>query len=254
MNRLLLIDAGNTRLKWARARPHRSTSDEIRDFGDMATRAVTFQKIKALAKQYPTDGVVLACVVPKFLPFFRRAFGKRLFNVTGDAPKLGLPFDYPNPAEIGADRLASAVAAHALRKWPVIIINCGTATAFTVLNEKGALCGGAIAPGLQVQLRVLLGATAQLPETDLRPPRRGFLARNTHDAIRSGVLLSFQGGVQETITQLGQALMSRRRPHVILTGGNAPLLAKSITAHGHPLLVFEGLRIIGTRVFFPLAT
>ena len=94
---------------------------------------------------------------------------------------------------------------------PAIIVACGTATAFTVLDAKGRLCGGAIAPGLQAQLAALLGATAQLPTTTLRHPRSA-LARSTQDAIRAGVMLNFQGGVKEIIQQLSDALPGRSKP------------------------------------------
>jgi type III pantothenate kinase len=157
-----------------------------------------------------------------------------------------LRFHYPKPAEIGVDRLAAAVTAHEEGKWAVIVISCGTATAFTVLDAKGRLCGGVIAPGLQTQLAALLGATAQLPETTLRMPRSA-LARSTQDAIRAGVMLNFQGGVKEIIHRLSEALPGRGRPHILVTGGNASYLDLDLPFTLRPLLVFEGLRMIGLR-------
>jgi type III pantothenate kinase len=168
--------------------------------------------------------------------------------VTGHSPALGLRFRYPKPAEIGADRLAAAVAVLADEIWPVIVVSCGTATAFTVLDADGRLCGGVIAPGLQTQLAALLGATAQLPATKLRPPRNA-LARSTGDAIRAGVVLNFQGGVKEILQRLRESLPGS--PRVIVTGGNAGYLAGTLKGKAtfRPLLVFEGLRMIGTRAF-----
>ena len=242
----LLIDAGNTRLKWATS----GLRGPLRIGGEMATKEVSSKRIGLLAQKYANHSVVLASVVPKLVPLFRRAFSRRIEVVSGDARSLGLLFDYPKPAEIGADRLAAAVAAHETGKWPVIVVSCGTATAFTVLDAKGRLCGGAIAPGLQTQLASLLGATAQLPRTVLQPPRSA-LAQSTQEAIRAGVMLNFQGGVKEIIHQLGAALPGRRKPSVILTGGNAPYLTGSLgLLHTlRPLLVFEGLRIIGHRIW-----
>jgi type III pantothenate kinase len=170
--------------------------------------------------------------------------------VHGDSPQLGLAFDYPKPAELGADRLAAAVAAQAEGIFPAIVVSCGTATAFTVLNPQGKLCGGAIAPGLQAQLDALLGATAQLPDTSLRAPKR-LPARSTQEAIRAGVWLSYQGGVQEILQRLCASLPRTVRPRILLTGGDASALAEKLgySATLRPLLVFEGLRIIGTRAF-----
>ena len=241
----LLIDIGNTRLKWAIAR------GPIRIRGDVATKKATSKWIAALARKFSRQQVVLASVVPRLVAPFQRAFAKRIEIVSGDSRKLGISFDYPNPAEIGADRLAAAVAAQADGHGPVIVVSCGTATAFTVLDAKGRLCGGAIAPGLQTQLAALLGATAQLPETTLRRPK-SVLAKSTRDAIRAGVILNFQGGVKEIIRQLSAALPGKR-PRIVLTGGNADYLAGSLDLPHtlRPLLVFEGLRIIGNRVWPP---
>ena len=244
LSHYLLVDIGNTRMKWAVSR------GRIGAMGDIPTRDATPAWIDSLARKYPGCPTILASVVPKLVPAFRRAFSGRLTEVSAALPEIGLHFDYPNPAEIGADRFAAAVAAHEAGKWPVIVVSCGTATAFTVLDAKGRLCGGAIAPGLQTQLAALLGATAQLPETSLCRPK-GALAKSTQEAIRAGVMLNFQGGVKEIIQQLSAALPGRTKPHIIFTGGSADYLAGSIDfPHTlRPLLVFEGLRIIGHRVW-----
>ena len=242
--KFLLIDVGNTRLKWATARSRGS----IRIAGEIATKDATSAWVNALARKFPGQKLVLASVVPRLVPAFRRAFSERQVEVSAILPELGLRFHYPKPTELGADRLAAAVAAHAWGHHPAIIVACGTATAFTVLDAKGRLCGGVIAPGLQTQLTTLLGATAQLPATALRPPR-GALARSTQNAIRAGVVLNFQGGVKEIIHQLTRSLPRGRHPHILVTGGNARYLAKKpgFPCQLRPLLILEGLRIMGAR-------
>jgi type III pantothenate kinase len=239
----LLIDCGNTRLKWATAR----TLGPIRIAGEIATGKVTPTWIATLARKYPAHQLVLASVVPKLIPTFRRAFAKRIEIVSGTSPHLGLTFSYPKPGELGADRIAAAVSAHTNGHFPAIIVACGTATAFTVLDAKGRLCGGAIAPGLQTQLAALLGATAQLPGTNLKSPRTA-LAKSTQEAIRAGIMLNFLGGVKEIIQCLSDALPGNE-PTILLTGGNAGYLAEEleIPFKLRPLLVLEGLRIIGVR-------
>jgi type III pantothenate kinase len=242
----LLLDAGNTRLKWATA----AIRGKISVRGDMPARDVTAAAVEKLARQFPRHRTVLACVVPKFLPLFRQAFAGRLYLVTGAAKPPLLPFAYPRPAELGADRIAAAVAAHADEKWPAIIVSCGTAVAVTVLDARGRLCGGAIAPGLQTQLAALVGATAQLSAPSLRLPKR-LLARSTQDAVRAGVLLNFRGGVKEIVSQLETSLPGNAKARLFLTGGDAPALKGIFGARAQvrPLLVAEGLRIIGARIF-----
>ena len=248
----LLVDAGNTRLKWAMA----GRSWPKRIAGEIATEKATPQWIASLAKNYPNHPTVMASVVPRLAPAFRRSFSGRLQEVSADMPQecLGhfgteFRFAYPKPAELGADRIAAAIAVQAWGQYPAIIVACGTATAYTVLDAEGRLCGGAIAPGLQAQLDALLGATAQLPSTSLHMPRSA-LAKSTRDAIRAGVLLSFQGGMKETIARLSASLPRGPKPHLILTGGNAKLAATALTGKVtlRPLLVLEGLLIIGTRL------
>ena len=243
---LLLIDAGSTRLKWATVRGR----EAIRPGGELPTGRATAAAIRKLARRYPTHRAVLACVVPKLTPLFRRAFAGRVHGVSGTSEALPFSFAYPKPAELGADRLAAAVAAHAEGKWPVIVVSCGTAVAFTVLDDKGRLCGGAIAPGLQTQLAALLGATAQLPATSLQLPFR-LPARSTQEAIRAGVVLNFRGGVKEIVARLTEALPGGRKPRLLLTGGDVGTLGGVLGARAEvrPLLVVEGLRIIGARVF-----
>jgi type III pantothenate kinase len=249
----LLIDAGNTRVKWAVA----GRSWPKRIAGELATAEVSAKAIGALARKYPRHVTALACVVPGLLPAFRRAFGGRLVeaNAATAQERFGfeLRFAYPKPDELGADRIAAAVAAHAWCQYPAIIAACGTATAYTVLDAKGRLCGGAIAPGLQAQLDALLHATAQLPVTSLRAPRSA-LAKSTRDAIRTGVIFSFQGGVKETIDQLSATFPPGKKPYVILTGGNAELAAQALSGKVtlRPLLVMEGLLMIATRLWMPV--
>jgi type III pantothenate kinase len=242
----VLIDIGNTRLKWATS----ISRGPVRVAGDTATKDATTAWITSLARKFPVHQIVLASVVPKLVPAFRRAFSGQLLEMSATLPELGFRFQYPKPSEIGADRIAAAVAVHARGCYPSIIVACGTATAFTVLDAKGRLCGGAIAPGLQTQMAALLGATAQLPATTLRPPRTA-LAKSTQEAIRAGVMLNFQGGVKEIIHQLSEALPGRKKPHIILTGGHADELSGSLDVPHtlRPLLVFEGLRMIGLRTW-----
>jgi type III pantothenate kinase len=252
----LLIDAGNTRVKWATA----SSKSAICVAGELETSRATAVCVGELARKYPDHRVALACVVPRLLKAFRRAFGTRLLVINAEVAtasaaddrevvppkKSGFRFHYPHPSELGADRITAAVAAHADGVFPAIIIACGTATAFTALDAKGRLCGGAIAPGLQAQLDALLGATAQLPATKLHLPRTA-LAKSTADAIRAGAILGFRGGVKEIAAELSRALGGK--PALYLTGGNAAWVAKDLGpgVKLRPLLVFEGLLIIAAR-------
>jgi type III pantothenate kinase len=235
---LLLIDVGNTRIKWATATPRGA----LRARGQVATSKITSSWADALTGEYPTHRVIIASVVPSASAKIRSAFGGRVRLVTAESS--GLKFEYPRPGEIGADRLACAAA----MRGPAIIVACGTATAFSVVDARGRFCGGVIAPGLATQLAGLVGSGAQLPETALRFPSR-LPGRSTRDAIRAGVVLNFQGGVREILLRLQKE--SKTKSRVVLTGGYARFLARAELGpvELRPLLVLEGLHIIGHRLF-----
>jgi type III pantothenate kinase len=246
---LLLVDIGNTRTKWAIAEMGGVELPTLK--GEIATTEMTLDLVRELDADFPNYYLILSSVVPAITPLFAEVFGRR-FHPIWQTAALNLRFDYPHPEEIGADRLAVAVAAHEAGTWPVIVVSCGTATAFTVLDAEGKLCGGVIAPGLHTQLAALLGATAQLPEIELSQPASA-LGKSTAEAIRAGVMLNFQGGINEILRQLIAALPDHAPPAIILTGGNASHLTASLTLPHtvRPLLVFEGLRIIGNRIGDP---
>jgi type III pantothenate kinase len=246
----LLVDAGNTRVKWAQCDIDAPASALPAVEGEKPTAEVTPEFIRKVKKDFDGHYLVLASVVPKLTADFSRTFKRGFHAVSGHSRALGFEFDYPKPAEIGADRLAGAAAVHAMGKWPAIIASCGTATAFSVLDAKGRFCGGVIAPGLQTQLSALVDATALLPDVALQPPKSA-LAKSTQEAIRAGVAFNFAGGAREIIHQLTTSLPGWKKPKLFLTGGNAPCLADSLGVPHmlRPLLVFEGLRIIGSRAF-----
>jgi type III pantothenate kinase len=246
LSRYLLVDVGNSRMKWASAGPR----GEIRPAGELATAEATPEQIHALANEFPDHIAIVVSVVPKWYAPFGEAFSRRAVYVTAALPALGLRFNYPGPREIGADRLAAAVAVSEDGPGPAIIVQCGTATAYTVLDTENRVCGGAISPGLEAQLAVLNNTTALLPKIDMHSPET-FLARSTVEAIRSGVLLNFRGGVKETVRSLAHELGASQTPRVVLTGGNVHWLEGALDfPHTiRPLLVFEGLRIIGTSSF-----
>jgi type III pantothenate kinase len=238
MKPLLLIDVGNTRMKWAEAQP----LGAIRMRGHVVTGQVTAAWIAAFANKFSGRRVVVASVVPALTKQLRRSFPEAIF-VSGTLPRLPLAFHYPRPGEIGADRLAAAIGAQG--KGLALVISCGTATAFSVLDRRGRFCGGAIMPGMATQLAALLGATAQLPKTTL-PPNPRALGRSSRAAIRAGVVLGYRGGLREIIERLRQEL-GAPSARLIVTGGEAGQLRhlKGIgRVEFRPLLVFEGLRII----------
>lgn len=249
---LLAIDVGNTqtvvgiyqdgRLKhrWRVATNKRHTSDELRVklVPLLSSEGITFDDLK---------GVSLASVVPQLTAAWcaatRRMIGRRAVVCTAEAAGELFPVDYPNPHEIGADRVADAVAAKALYGSPVIVVDFGTATNIEVVDAEGKFVGGVIAPGVETSAQALFSHATKLGAIDLINPRTA-IGRNTEQAIQAGIVYGeadrVDGLVRRIFAQLGY------EAPVVATGGLASRVAaqsQTITAT-NPELTLEGLRLV----------
>ncbi len=151
--------------------------------------------------------------------------------------------DYPDPAEIGADRVADSVAMRALYGAPCIVVDFGTATNIEVIDSAGRFIGGIIAPGLQTSAQTLFNNASKLPAISLEAPDHA-IGTNTVEAMQAGIVLGevdrVDGLLQRIFDQLGY------RAPVVATGGLAPLIAKhsKLIDQVNPDLTLEGLRLI----------
>src|ERR1700756_2289512 len=120
------------------------------------------------------EGAVISSVVPPLDSTLRevceRYFHSRpLFIEPG--VKAGMPVQYDNPAEVGADRIVNSVAAFEKFGGPCIVVDFGTATTFDAVSKKGEYMGGVIAPGIGISAEALFERTARLPRVDIRKPQ-----------------------------------------------------------------------------------
>lgn len=251
---LLAIDIGNTQTtaglfegeemvaRWATTTCSSETADEVHQ---------TLASQLSLAGYSLADvtDVVLASVVPALTSTMsevaQRVSGRRPV-VVGPGTKSGLPMRYDNPAEIGADRVADAVAAVNIYGAPAVVVDLGTATNIEVVDEKGCFSGGIIAPGLVSSSEALYKHAARLFQVDFTVPDH-VIGTNTADAIRSGVMLGevarIDGLVERIFDELGY------KAPVVATGGLGRYIAdasKTITSY-EPNLTLLGLRMIYTK-------
>lgn len=157
--------------------------------------------------------------------------------------KTGLRVRYRNPHEVGADRIAGAVAAtHRKPKTDLIVVDCGTATTFDVVTSEGDYLGGAILPGIGISVEALAGKTAKLPSVEIARPTAA-LGRSTIESIQSGVYHAHVGAIRHLVKELGREAFGEREPYVIATGGFARLLAAENLFHEvAPELVLLGIK------------
>ena len=253
---LLAIDSGNTNVvcavydgdelrgSWrAAANPNR-TADEY---------AVWLIQLMALSGLAPGDigATIIGSVVPEatfnLVRLCQRYFGSEPLMVGRSDCFLGIGVDVDMPKEeVGADRVANAVAAQDRYQPPLIVLDFGTATTFDIVDRVGNYCGGVIAPGINLSLRALDMAAAQLPRIGIRRPP-AVVGRSTVPAMQSGVFWGYvgliEGLVQRIRAERGEAM------EVIATGGLAPLMAEAteVISRVDPDLTLWGLRLIYRR-------
>jgi len=248
---LLAIDVGNTqtvlglfegdalRASWRLHSDRSRTADELglmvhdlleRDGHDTAT----------------IDGAVVGSVVPPLTGTVREMLRRVLKTpplVVDHTVVLPLRLAVREPSQLGADRIANAVAARALHGTPVIVVDLGTATTFDVVSEDGAYLGGVIAPGPMASQESLVGRTSRLTRVDLVAPQ-AVIGRTTEEAMRSGLMWGTAAAIDGIVRLIWRELGGRSR--VIATGGDAPGIIALTETVGtvEPELTLVGLRLV----------
>lgn len=191
--------------------------------------------------------VAFCSVVPSLEYSIRSAFIKYFAIepfVLQAGVKTGLQIKYKNPTEVGADRIANAIGA--LSHFPqknIIIVDLGTATTFEVISSNGAFLGGAIIPGVQMQMRALNEHTANLPPVRIVKANSA-LGQSTATNIQSGLYFGHKGAINEILDSITAEKFEGSPPVVIGTGGFAHLFeSDKIFDAILPDLVLQGLRI-----------
>lgn len=254
---LLAIDAGNTQTvlglypagdggpalldHWRIATNDERSSDEhallIGQF--LAQRGAAFSDV---------SGVVVSSTVPRLTAVLRE-MADRYFSVPPvvlePGTRSGMPILYDNPREVGADRIANAIAAFDLYGGPCIVVDFGTATTVDATSHNGEYLGGAIMPGIEISLDALFERAAALPRVDLSIPKR-VIGKSTVASVQSGVFYgcvdAVDGLCRRFQTELGECT-------VISTGGLGDMISPhSVTIqHYEPWLTLHGLRLIYER-------
>lgn len=241
----LLVDIGNTFLKWGFFRP---TSKNSAMQARIDSGHAMLEEASALAGQFSRFNAPARIVISNVAGTRMRATMIRLLEVWPDAPaphwlipqdaQCGVVNRYRNPAQLGSDRWAALIGArHVLGAKPTMVVVCGTATTIDLLEANGEFKGGMIMPGMGLMLRSLHEGTAALPDADgevIRYPTQ------TVDAIVSGCMTAQAGAIERVY-----AREVRDTPGLVcvLSGGAARAVAArlSIPVQTHDNLVLEGL-------------
>ena len=209
--------------------------------------------LRASVVQEPVIGIAVCATVPAVLhewrEMLRAYFGDVNHVVVEPGVRTGVPVLMDNPREVGTDRIINALAAAHLYDGPCIVVDFGTATTFDVVSPKGEYVGGAIAPGIEISLEALGRRGAQLRKVELLRPR-SVIAKNTVEALQSGVIFGFASQVDGIVTRMIAELKHDPADvNVIATGGLAPVVVdeSSVITDHQPWLTLLGLEIVFGR-------
>ncbi|MGI6095047.1 MAG: type III pantothenate kinase [Lachnospiraceae bacterium] len=249
---ILAIDIGNTHIVIGCF-----DQEKIRFVERMATDkkkseleyAISFKSVLEIygIQSHEVKGGIISSVVPPITNVVRDAAEKIIHgevHIVGPGLKTGLNILIDNPGQLGSDQVVDAVAALNEYPVPLMVIDMGTATTISVINEKKQYMGGMILPGIGISLNALAERTSQLPHITLEAPKR-LIGKNTIECMKSGIVhgnaACMDGMIQRIEEDLGQKVT------VIATGG----LAKVIVPHcKRKIILDDDLLLKGLQIIY----
>ena len=238
--KLALFDGEEMRSSWRISATILRTADE---FG------IAFRDIFS-AHGYDfsdVDGIIISSVVPTLNYTLEHACTYYMHIkplMVSSLIKMGIKLDYAVPKSLGADRIASSVAAYRLYGGPCIVVDMGTATTFNAITKDGVFLGGAIAPGMKTSLDALVSHASQLPLVELSLPSSP-IGKNTISNMQSGIIYGYRGLVENIIHEIKRELGSDAK--VIATGGMTSVILSENSEfidHYDRALTLKGLQIL----------
>lgn len=237
--RVLLIDAGNSTLKWAAVDAGQWRAQGRSDYADWA----------GLKAELTPDAT---CFIASVTDPAREAALAALLNEAGLAAawlkaEVGfgdLKNSYRDPQQLGVDRWMGLIGARQRTHDPVVVVSAGTAMTVDALAADGVFLGGVIVPGFKLMRQALQQGTAQV--ADVAGEMQAF-PHTTADAVHSGILAALCGAIRQQYAQLAEA--AGQPPRCLLTGGDAAMLLPSLNLPGElaPALILEGIHCVAVE-------
>jgi type III pantothenate kinase len=231
--RRLLIDAGNTRLKWAVVEGDLWRAQGSAYYTDLSELARLLEKgddcyIASVARAQHEEQIKLVMASLAIEPQWLKA----------ESRFLDIQNTYVKPQQLGVDRWMAMIGARQRTRAATLVVSAGTAMTVDALSADGVFLGGLIVPGLAMMQQSLQEGAARVAKVE--GSWQAF-PRNTGDAVQSGILAALCGAIQQQYSRLSEAVGGM--PHCILSGGNAEqlLLHLALSADHAPALVLEGI-------------
>lgn len=249
---ILAIDIGNTNIVIGCIRDEdilfveRLSTDSTKT---VLEYAISFKNVLEMYRLDPADihGSIISSVVPPVTNIVRDAAKKITGQdviIIGPGVKTGINILMDNPAQLGSDLVANAVAGIAEYKAPLVIIDIGTATTISVVDKKQNYIGGMILPGIRVSSDSLTSRTSQLPRISVEAPKK-LIGTNTIDCMKSGLIYGNASCIDGMIRRIEEELGEKAT--VIATGG----LAGCIIPHClEDIVIDDALLLKGLKLIY----
>lgn len=249
MTDMVLIDMGNTRLKWVIARDGHILEGTV-GRGEATSFFSAFEDLAEKPKQLLLSSVAAKAATSEFVSQCEKRLGLKVTRLNAEKECAGIVSGYVDPTTLGVDRWLAIIGAAHCHGMPVVVMDLGTATTLDAVDGRGRHLGGLILPGPALMLESLAGATAmQVPDrfksaAELPGQTRmpGVApARSTSSAIQEGVFAAQIGALNQFIRNVSMELGTE--PKLVLTGGAAEgILGRLENAPVFdPWLVFKGM-------------
>ncbi len=260
---ILLLDIGNTRIKWAQVLDGALTPQQSLLHRDVAEELWTKQLFR---ERFRPARLLVSNVAGADMAATIRREAQRLWHVTAEfaataASAAGVTNAYPQPSSHGVDRWLALVAARHMTSSAACVIDAGTAVTIDALDGRGLHLGGVIVPGIRMMVDALLDRTSDLggKSRTLKPgtaigTQAGMFASSTAPAIENGALFAIAAAADRGVAELAREARSEH-PKVYLTGGDAERIRAVMTTAAEviPDLVLRGLAVWGGCAAAPAA-
>lgn|SRR5579859_52522 len=248
---ILVIDVGNTRLKWA----------WLTDKGLSDQQAVVHRDAKPgiwtsalfASGQKPSRVLVSNVAGPVMAKTLTRlakkAFHVNIEFITAAREYHGLTSGYLDPTLLGADRWLALIGAWTRAQTALCVVDAGTAVKVDSVDSHGQHLGGLIAPGVHLMREALMGNTSDIAKAagNSTPSLAGILANNTIAAVSRGAVFALAGMADRAAEVIEQN--TGTLPKLFITGGDANLISATMRVRGEivPDLVLQGLAVIAAQ-------
>ena len=208
----------------------------INEYRNKTNKKGTILYYEEYLKEFLKDNTIKGVIITSVVSEINEQLNQACINFLGIEPifvsadlKTGINIKYDNPNKLGADLITVAVGAVIKYNAPVIVVDIGTATTFSVINEKKEYLGGMIAPGPYITMKALATMTSQLPEIELTPIKN-VIGTNTIDCMKIGTMVAHAAMIDGMIDKVLN-ILNRNDVKIIATGGRAEDIISMCSRH-----------------------